>query len=49
MRLLRPSKKPCRNAKRYKGFRPPRCSGGAGCFACIDKWVERTKGLVNGC
>jgi len=43
MGYVKPAEKPCRNAKRYKGMRRPHCSGGAGCSACIEKWIARTK------
>lgn len=31
----------CKNAKRYKGIRPPACCGGDPCVACRLKYLER--------
>ncbi len=28
----------CRNYKRYKGMREPRCHGGYGCYACWKRY-----------
>jgi hypothetical protein len=29
----------CRNSKRYRGKRLPRCNGGYGCWACWERWL----------
>lgn len=31
--------KKCKSYSKYKGLKPPRCGGGAGCDACFRKYI----------
>jgi len=34
--------KMCKNYKRYKGIRVPRCNGGKGCLKCWEKFRRKS-------